>query len=120
MWKEDLCRFPVEMEKILNYKWWRRKIWYKEQIIKSLKSKTADPDYRCKTGVEFSKEDRKGFRPLKESNYEIALSFIVCNTASIYKIDENVYAIPLAVIWQNIFLYKSFIVANPTEKNEIV
>lgn len=52
----------------------------------------------CKTGVEFSKEDRKGFRQLKGSNYEIGLFFIVCNTTSIYKIDENVYAIPLTAI----------------------
>lgn len=52
----------------------------------------------CKTGEEFSKEDIKGFRQLKESNYEIGLSFIVCNTTSIYKIDENVYAIPLTAI----------------------
>ncbi len=52
----------------------------------------------CKTGVEFFKEDRKGFRQLKGSNYEIGLSFIVCNTTSIYKIDENVYAILLTAI----------------------
>lgn len=52
----------------------------------------------CKTGVEFSKEDRKGFLQLKGPNYEIGLSFIVCNTTSIYKIDENVYAIPLTAI----------------------
>lgn len=52
----------------------------------------------CKSGVEFSKEDRNVFRQLKGSNYEIGLSFIVCNTTSIYKIDENVYAIPLTAI----------------------
>ncbi len=52
----------------------------------------------CKSGVEFSKEDRNVFRQLKGSNYEIGLFFIVCNTTSIYKIDENVYAIPLTAI----------------------
>ena len=49
----------------------------------------------CKTGVQFSKVDVKGFKQLANSNYEIGLSFIICNTTSIYKIDDNVYAIPL-------------------------
>lgn len=40
----------------------------------------------CKTREEFSKEDIKGFRQLKGSNYEIGLSFIVCNTTSFTKL----------------------------------
>ena len=49
----------------------------------------------CKSGVNYSKNDIKGFKMLKESNYEKGMSFIICSTSSIYKIDDNVYSIPI-------------------------
>lgn len=52
----------------------------------------------CKSGIEYSKEDVKAFKQLKESNYQIGDSFIICNTPTIYKIDDNVYALPITSI----------------------
>ncbi len=52
----------------------------------------------CKSGVNFNKSDVKGFSKLKDSNYEIGNSFVICNTQTIYKIDEMVYAIPISSI----------------------
>ena len=52
----------------------------------------------CKSGVEFSQRDVKGFDQLSKSNYEIGCSFIICNTPTVYKIKDNVYAIPITSI----------------------
>ncbi len=51
----------------------------------------------CKNGVSYNKSHVKSFKTIK-SNYEIATSYIICNTDSIYKIEENVYAIPISSI----------------------
>ncbi|MFI3328871.1 MAG: ATP-binding protein [bacterium] len=51
----------------------------------------------CKSGVSFNKSHVKAFKCIK-SNYEIATSYLICNTDTIYKIDENVYAIPITSI----------------------
>lgn len=52
----------------------------------------------CKSGVSFNKSDVKGFSQLKDSNYEIGNSFVICNTQTMYKIDEKIYAIPISSI----------------------
>lgn len=52
----------------------------------------------CKSGISFNKADVKGFSKLKDTNYTIGSSYIICNTKSIYKIDDNVYVIPMTSI----------------------
>lgn len=52
----------------------------------------------CKAGVSYNRSDIKGFKYLKDSKYQIGLSCIICNTDSIYTIDENVYALPVTAI----------------------
>ena len=52
----------------------------------------------CKSGISYSKNDVKAFNQLKNSNYGIGESCIICNTPSIYKIDENIYVLPITVI----------------------
>ncbi len=52
----------------------------------------------CKAGVSYNKSDIKGFKYLKDSKYQIGLSCIICNTDSIYTIEENVYALPVTAI----------------------
>lgn len=53
----------------------------------------------CKSGVEFNQKDIKGFNQLNNTNYEIGYSYIICNTPSIYKIKNMVYAVPITAIW---------------------
>jgi uncharacterized protein len=52
----------------------------------------------CKSGVEFGPKDVKGFGQLAKSNYEIGLSYLICNASSMYRIKEGVYAIPITSI----------------------
>lgn len=52
----------------------------------------------CKSGIKFTKSDIKAFKQLRSSSYQVGTSFVICNTSSVYKIDENVYAIPLSAI----------------------
>lgn len=52
----------------------------------------------CKSGVDFDKSDVKAFSKLNDSNYKIGNSCIICNTTTIYKIDEGVYAFPISGI----------------------
>lgn len=52
----------------------------------------------CKVGVSYNRSDIKGFKCLKDSKYQIGLSCIICNTDSIYTIDENAYALPITAI----------------------
>ncbi len=51
-----------------------------------------------KSGMNFSRSDVKAFDKLKKSKYEIGESAIICLTDSIYKIDENIYVLPITVI----------------------
>ena len=46
----------------------------------------------CKSGVEFGQNDVKGFNQPSKTNYEIRHSYVTCNTPSIYKIKDKVYA----------------------------
>ena len=52
----------------------------------------------CKSGVSFDKSDVKSFKQLNDTNYELGLSCIICNTDTIYSIDENVIALPITSI----------------------
>ena len=52
----------------------------------------------CKSGIKFTKSDIKAFKQLNSSSYQVGTSFVICNTSSVYKIDENVYAIPISSI----------------------
>lgn len=52
----------------------------------------------CKSGIEFSKQDVKAFKQLSKTNYEIGNSCIICNTSTIYKIDNKTYVLPITSI----------------------
>ncbi len=52
----------------------------------------------CKSGVEFSNKDVKAFKQLAKTNYEIGNSCIICNTSTIYKIDDKTYVLPITSI----------------------
>lgn len=52
----------------------------------------------AKTGVSFSLKDVKSFSQLSKSNYKKGTSFIICNTETLYKLDENVFVIPITSI----------------------
>ncbi len=52
----------------------------------------------CKSGVEFSNKDVKAFKQLAKTNYEIGNSCIICNTSTIYKIDNKTYVLPITSI----------------------
>lgn len=51
-----------------------------------------------KSGMKFSKNDIKTFKQFEQSKYAIGESAVICLTESIYKIDENVYALPITSI----------------------
>ncbi len=51
-----------------------------------------------KSGMKFSKNDVKAFNKLSKSKYKISESAIMCLTESIYKIDDNIYVLPINVI----------------------
>ena len=51
----------------------------------------------CKSGIQYTKKDVKSFHHLS-SSYPIGNSFIICNTPSIYKIEDCVYAVPMTSI----------------------
>ena len=52
----------------------------------------------CKSGVSYSKKDVKAFNCLKDSNYKIGQSCIICSTNSVYAIDKDIYALPITSI----------------------
>ncbi len=51
-----------------------------------------------KSGMNFSKNDVKAFKKFAKSKYKIGESAIICLIDSIYKIDENVYVLPITAI----------------------
>lgn len=51
----------------------------------------------CKNGVSFNKTNVKSFKCIK-SNYEINTSYLICNTDKLYKLEDEVYAIPITSI----------------------
>ena len=52
----------------------------------------------CKSGVSFSSKDVKAFKQMKKYSINKGISFVVCNTPSLYKIEDDVYALPLSSI----------------------
>ena len=48
--------------------------------------------------MKFSKSDVRAFKKIEKSKYAIGASAIICLTESVYKIDENVYALPITTI----------------------
>ena len=52
----------------------------------------------CKSGVSFNKNDIKSFSKLKDSNYQLGYSYLICNTETIYKLDDKVFCIPISSI----------------------
>lgn len=53
---------------------------------------------KIKSGMNFSKNDVKAFENFKKSKYKIGKSAIICLTDSIYKIDDNVFVLPISII----------------------
>jgi len=51
-----------------------------------------------KLGMKFSKNDVKAFGKFGKTNYKIGDSAIICLTESVYKIDNNVYVLPITII----------------------
>lgn len=51
-----------------------------------------------KSGMKFSKSDVRAFKQFGQSKYAIGESAVICLTESVYKIDENVYALPITII----------------------
>lgn len=51
-----------------------------------------------KSGMKFSKSDVRAFKKFEQSKYTIGESAVICLTESVYKIDENVYALPITTI----------------------
>ena len=52
----------------------------------------------CKSGVSYSKKDVKAFKQLEKSEYIKGSSCILCNTETVYSIDEDVYVLPISAI----------------------
>ena len=52
----------------------------------------------CKSGINFNNSSVKGFKQLDKTNYKIGAKVIICNTDSIYPLDDEVYVLPLAGI----------------------
>ncbi len=52
----------------------------------------------CKAGISFNKSYIKGFKCLENTNYILGTSGIICNTNTIYPLDKDIYAFPLAGI----------------------
>lgn len=52
----------------------------------------------CKTGISFNNSSVKGFKQLDKTQYQIGSKAIICNTDTIYPLDDGVYVLPLAGI----------------------
>ena len=52
----------------------------------------------CKSGINFNLNSIKGFKQVENTNYIISTSLVICNTDSVYPIDKDIYAIPIAGI----------------------
>ena len=51
-----------------------------------------------KSGMNFNNSAIKGFKALENSKYMIDKSCVICLTESVYKINEDVYVLPVSVI----------------------
>jgi uncharacterized protein len=52
----------------------------------------------CKSGINYNNSAVKGFRQLDNTNYQIGTKAIICNTDTIYPLDDNVYVLPISGI----------------------
>lgn len=52
----------------------------------------------CKSGIKFNHSHVKAFSQLSKTKYKIGTSVIVCNTETIYPIEDNIYVIPISGI----------------------
>jgi len=52
----------------------------------------------CKAGINFNNGVVKGFKQLNNTSYQIGSKVIICNTDSIYPLDDDVYVLPIAGI----------------------
>lgn len=52
----------------------------------------------CKAGTSYDKSDIKAFKCLNKTKYVISQNAIICNSDKSYKIDDNVYALPISSI----------------------
>jgi len=52
----------------------------------------------CKSGISFTNKAVKGFKQLDNTNYQIGSKVIICNTDTVYPLDDDVYVLPLAGI----------------------
>ena len=51
-----------------------------------------------KSGMNFNNNSIKGFKALENTKYTIDTSCVICLNESVYKINDNVYALPISVI----------------------
>ncbi len=51
-----------------------------------------------KSGMMFNKTHIKSFSQLKSTQYNIDTSYIICMSENVYKVDENIYALPIFFI----------------------
>ena len=51
-----------------------------------------------KSGMNFNNSAIKGFKALENSKYMIDKSCVICLNESVYKINEDVYVLPVSVI----------------------
>lgn len=52
----------------------------------------------CKTGINFNNSAVKGFKQLNNTKYQIGLKAIICNTDTVYPLDDDVFVLPIAGI----------------------
>ncbi len=52
----------------------------------------------CKSGINFNNSVVKGFKQLDKTNYQIGKKAIICNTDTVYPLDDDVYVLPIAGI----------------------
>ena len=52
----------------------------------------------CKSGINYNNSAVKGFKQLDNTNYQIGTKTIICNTDTVYPLDDNVYVLPISGI----------------------
>ena len=52
----------------------------------------------CKSGISYNTNAVKGFKQLDNTNYQIGTKAIICNTDTVYPLNDDVYVLPLSGI----------------------
>ncbi len=52
----------------------------------------------CKSGITYNNSAVKGFKQLDNTNYQIGAKAIICNTDTIYPLDDDVFVLPISGI----------------------